>query len=168
MAEPIRTNLNAILAALIQQLVSWPAVPDVSDCYVVDNDAPELTQSKLIVMLRPRGETPVRNVQESGGRVDRRVRRKLGVLIYTQLDLDEVGRASSSLTDATFGHLVAEDDVVDALDTFQPVDLNGNALTYEPVAWLGVGEPRRNDGGWSRSVLEFDVPYLRNLDQSMQ
>jgi hypothetical protein len=105
----IRSNITDILAALAARLVAAGVVPSAAFCYAVDHDDPELTAGKRLALLRPRGETPVRGVQEAAGRVDRRVRRRLSVLAYTQFNLDQSGRAAAALTDATYGHLALED-----------------------------------------------------------
>jgi hypothetical protein len=164
---PVQTPISPILDAIKAQLVARNVhTPD--HIFMVAVDDPPHTMGDSDILLRPMRISPTQ--PKGAGRVERRVRRLLKVIVRTRLALDEVDRDFAWLEDASLGHFVMEEAVVNWLDTFQPTDGSGNALTFEPLDWVPSSQPEKEkaDSSWGRSELFFEIPYILTLDQSLQ
>ena len=183
MATVLPTNIAAIIAAIQAELVvaapagyagivQYPSQLGLSanNILLVADDDPPTIQGNREVLLRPRGLLADREFVEASGRVDRRVRRRLSVIVRTLLRVDPVDSDAQFLTDAANGHYALEEAVWNILDTFLPIDANNNALCFEPIHPLPTTEARRDrkNAGWGWSACDFEVPYILALDQSRQ
>lgn len=118
------------------------------------------------IILRPGAGTPDGAAVLGGGRITTFERRTLNVTLRTRNALDQVASDSNWLLDDD-GHLAFEDQVIDALQINYPI-VSQLAVYKEPMRYMGVSEPRTNENKWGESIVQFEIKYLRSLDQSRQ
>lgn len=130
---------------------------------------PELN-GDIDILLRPRGVSPITNV-DGAGRTDMRMRRILEVIPRLRWAIDEMTEDKNFLLDVN-GFLALEDKIIDRLELFQPTNKAGTAfLTYEPMRFIGTGDLDKDikpDGKWGISTLLYEVCYVQDLDQTRQ
>jgi hypothetical protein len=170
MATQNRSSLIPILQAIQTQLMSttsfplervnivatWPKDPQI----VGDQD----------LLIRPLGF--ICNLEEGAqgaGRVETLIHRRLAIKVRTRLAYDSEQDQVGWLTDATLGHLQLEEQVLDSLQNFIPMDGSSNWLVAQPLQLVGGDQPEDPEGldGNGESVVYFDLAYLPALNQSV-
>lgn len=93
------------------------------------------------------------------------IARNLNILCRDRVALDPTNESQVLLTDQNLGLFVLEEQVINALLEYLPVDRQGNALTTAPIKFLGQPaetaehEEWANNLGWGDSWLVFQLVY---------
>ena len=165
----IRAGLTIVLSAVKAQLVSYLPI----------------TPGQVLILARRRQEAPHLTGDQDlllkvgpffpanpgiSDRIDCRVRQRLTVVVRTRWETDEADRDDTWLLDPNVGNRVLVEDVLDALQKFEPADQNGNALVYEPMKFVAGGEPGKDpdQGEWGEDDITFELPLTLPLKQSWQ
>ncbi|MDE2105775.1 MAG: hypothetical protein KGL39_51600 [Patescibacteria group bacterium] len=164
---PIRASLKDILLLIQTQVVAITGL-DISRVIITAKSPDQVLHAGATedILLRVMGERPDTNQIDGAGRIVNNRLRTVQVVVRTKVALDPTGQDQVHLTDPTLGHFVLEDSVVDALEEFFPLDINGNLLTAVPVRigpW-GLPTPDREDDTWLSSTADLEIVYTRNLD----
>lgn len=166
MATWRRANFTEILLAVRAYLVSETGLDDtrVFVSALGADDVPRFSATQDLI-LRPQGEEPLAGIVDGSGRYDRRTRRSFEAIVRTRVLLDQSGRDSVRLTDASLGHLALEDAVVDALELYHLADSAGDALAAPLRVGRLTGPQRlRDDRTWVWSAFTVEVEHRRDLD----
>jgi hypothetical protein len=97
--------------------------------------------------------------------------RDITVTLWTRLQTDEATSDYQWLTNASLGHLQAEEQLYNALAGWQPLDSNGLWVLEEPIYPRPVDRPlkSRKRVGWGRSTVQFSVMFaLSAVDAAYQ
>lgn len=172
MATVVRSKFADILTAVQTQLRSSTSFP-AARCFMSIREPMQqewIGQGDQFIVIRPRGSNANRPIEIGAGRIDTRATRRFSVILRTRLEIDEENKAPEWLTNATYGHLVTEHAIFDALQDFQPLDSSSNWLACEPIKFVACGQPDedRTMTGWGFSVSEWDVTHVLDLSQSYQ
>jgi hypothetical protein len=172
---PDPTHDHALFSEVVLAMKAWlgselqrtlgldPSVVSVSAI-----DDPPHHQAERDVVLRVQGERSVEGNWAGGGRHDDRRKRQVKVICRTRMWLDQADRDDLLLTSvepATLGHLALEDAVADALQTWQGLRANGDALNYP--AYVGdLTDPEKEKStqgptGWVSSHFTVRLEYDR-------
>lgn len=170
MATVVRSKFAAILTAVQTQLRSSTGFPAERCFMAITEISPSVAQADKYIVIRPRGASINAPIEIGAGRIDTRAKRRFSVILRTRFEVDEDGKAPAWLTDATYGHLLTEHAIFDALCDFQPLDDSSNWLACEPIKLVSVGQPDEDKQftGWGYSVSEWDVTHVLDLTQSYQ
>ena len=163
------TNLSTVLLALQAWLVTKLGFPAERVLIEARDSLDFNPQADQYAWIRPRSQRWAAQ-RTGGGRFDNRVRRRTTVTLRTRLLLDESTQDAQLLTNASLGHLPTEHALFNALEMWQPFDTDGSPLLYEPLA---VEEARGVDKvpeqpGWGQDSYAFDLPFVLDLDQTVQ
>lgn len=159
--QPKRTRFSDVLLAIRDQIVNMAAV-QANKVEIVSRDSPVKTKAEKLVFLRPRRYTVGREEVDSAGRLVTAKIRQLDVIINSRAALDKPDSDQTWLTDTGGrGYFDFEEDVIDALQDFFPVDSDGNNLTMYPIRILAGSQPDIEDEpGWGAASATFEVAYM--------
>lgn len=162
--------LGLLHAYLVEQL-RMPATSIFITALEMDDVQPLSGQRDLLIQLT--GESPL-PWQEGGGRHVNGRSRGLKLALRTRLHLDQPSIDTARLTEETFGHLAAEEAIVDALESFQPTDAAGNVLAL-PILCGEWSAPTRGALGQHKKAsgrimthLEIALRYLKDLNTTWE
>lgn len=149
----LRARLAAGLGWDEERIIITAAEPDDTPHHQADQD----------ILLRLEGERPEASIDGGGRYVNLRTR-NIAVWARSRLFLDTRDSDLARLTHTSLGHVALEDDIVDVLEGWLPVDDDGNA-TSTPVILGTFSRPEkdRKDDGWVRSRVDLSFQYLRDL-----
>ncbi len=122
------------------------------------------------VYIRVYQPVPITNT--GGQRLNFLTRRIVRIYLYSRSNVDVYGEDTAAMTAEAQGHLYFEEQVLNWLVDWFPVDPNGKFLTVEPLHPLdpAEGPPERiatvEDAGFLRSTLDFEVLYTLNIDRT--
>jgi hypothetical protein len=89
----------------------------------------------------------------------------------TRLAADSLDRDDNFLLNPTTGHLVLEENIVEALNGFMPTDIMGNILLAEVMRWLPSAEVTKDQPPpslqWGETGLVFEMAYIFPHDQTV-
>lgn len=161
-----------ILQAIRKEIVRLRVVEDINRIMLVARRTavPNLVGDKdIIIRVNP---TQVMVSVEGEGRFFTKLRRLIEVIPRVRTALDPVGRDDDWLTDESLGFLAFEDAVIDALQLFQPMNIDETAfLIIEPMRLVSVSnpdKPNEPNSKWGSSVQSWEIVYQAELDQSRQ
>jgi hypothetical protein len=173
MATVLRTPISTILLN-IQSVVMANTGLGAEAVHIVAKKEIRFQADKEIY-IRP--GTPVRDsvVADGSGRYALLIRRPITIDIGCRCALDTINDGTVALTDSTqgLGLFTTEEQVLQMTDTVL-LDGSNNALLFEPIRFIGGGEPPTQDMtdeaplGMNQSTLVFEVAYmaaLGNLDE---
>lgn len=131
---------------------------------------PKLTGDRDIILRV--GSTQKIPSTEGQGRFYIRLRRIIEVIPRCRSALDEVGKDTIWLTDESLGFFAFEEAVMDAVELFQPMNVEETAfLVDEPMRIVGFGIPDKDvdpDGKWGSETMMVETIYQAPLTQSRQ
>jgi hypothetical protein len=170
MATVSSTTFDVILLNLLVQLQTVTGFP-AERCGVSQDGDPEQVQRQAdqFILVRLDDQTPDPHSVTGRGRNQPLFTRRVFVVLWTRLLLDEAQRDLVHLTDAALGHLPAEAKLWDALLCYEPTDGGNNWLVSEPIKPGPCKAPikgKRADAvfaGWMWSGLQFDVSYALSM-----
>ncbi len=171
MATFAHSNIGTILLAIQARIMDVTELP-ASLVLLVATDAQDTPHFAGLqdVLIRPMEESRSPGYLEGTGRNDDMRNRKVNIYCRVVSFTDPAGQDATKLTDATTGLLQLEDQVANALQIFLASDAQQNALTL-PMYVDGPSAPvldKDGDTNWISSYFSVNVPYLRNLDLSVQ
>ena len=162
MATVIRSSLRGILSAIKAQIISGVPLPAARVLVSVRKQVPHF-QADQDVVIRPRGFKIEKIITDQVGRWETTLRRRIDFTCRTRLGVDESDRDESWLQHASFGHILLEEKVVDAMQEFFPADASGNHLVREPMLLTDGLDPDKEQDDelveWGQSTVSFDVVY---------
>lgn len=167
MATVIRAKFGQILKKMKARLISKGVASNERVVIVAPgrHKGPSLEYADHYVEVQPDSELTQIEIYHGAGRLDFRVTRKVRIITWTRLELDEPAEDEALLTHEDLGHFDHEDDAVDALAGFHPEDESQNALTVGPLHVVTVSAPDRPvPEGWAMSAFGVEVVYERSLD----
>ncbi len=158
--QPIRARFSSILLALKARIIARAVVP-AAQLEIIADDQPPPTKGEKLVYLRPRRHSAGQPQVESAGRLDTRLTRTVDVFVRTRATIDKISSSEQWLTDQARGILDLEEDIVNALQDFAPVDSDGNLLTVQPIRITTGAQPDSGakKQGWGQSSSSWDVIY---------
>lgn len=171
-AKEIRTGMGAILPVLVSRLAlvtEFP--PERILTWVGDSDPPHLQGDQDVVVVLA-GFNPDQAWFTGGGRYTMRLTERIEVQARTRLALDPTGSAYIWLTDATLGHILLRNKVLNALAGFMPADADGNVLVTDCLKPVPSRRPKQ-DGSraspvdWGSELLTFEVSYEQSVDTTL-
>jgi hypothetical protein len=173
MATTVRTSLPILLLNIQSWVRSLNLVPDPTAVKMwLGRKPPRPNQADHTIYLWPKNQSVKKTFGNAAGRIDTRVNRRVIVLAFSRVDFDAMDQADGVLTDPTYGHLVFEHSLYDALECYLPLDGSGNALVEQPIRLESTAETERvneeTPDGWVSSALEFSVSFELALNQSRQ
>ena len=171
MATVLRSRLSAILPLIQARVTAVMGLPEERVLLTGEMDnLPWDTQADQYVWIRPREMRPNAPIIVGAGRHDARTNRSCLATLRTRYAVDEGPQEARWLLDRSFGHLDAEQLLLDALFLFQPTDAAGNWLVHEPLQPMPVSAPRKDqrDKDWGESTFEFSIDFTLDLNQSYQ
>lgn len=160
-----KTSASTVLLALRDWVVSQTGLDDTRVIItVLDAEATPRFGAPQDILLRPLDESPEVGIIDGAGRFDNRRRKRFQVCVRTRLLLDSTGQDYTRLTDASLGHTIMEDAVVDALELYWPSD--GSDALCSPVRVGKLSDPKRirDDPDWVWSGFDCDFEYTRDLN----
>jgi hypothetical protein len=169
-AQPIRTSIRTIALAIQTQIMAITGFKSDRVGIVGDGVIPHFTATQD-VLIRLMDENGDDDALHGAGRVDDRRDRHMTIVCRVRSQQDQAGSDLLRLTRLTTGLVTLEDQVMDALQIFQPQDNVSNVITPEPMRIInGPHAPRHDpdDINWISSEIDLTVKYIRNLDQSRQ
>lgn len=164
----LRSSFRDILSDVRTHLVEQTGLDD-HLVRVIAREAlpPEFLGSQHII-LRPRNPEPQQEWVEGAGRVATVIRRNLAVILRTPGLRDQSDQDTHWLSDATDGHFVLEEAIVDALQMYFPDSDNQDHLVIEPMRLVPSTAPSKEYPQWGITDLEFSILYSLSLDQTIQ
>jgi hypothetical protein len=170
MAQPIQTTLDVILSAVKAKLIA-ANVASASCVYL--SLTPDFATMPLVppgdqlLILVPGRQTVFQGAVRGGGNdallFDNAI---LDIWLYCRLNTDENPRSDNWLTDPTLGAIPTMNTLIRTLQLWQPVDVNNNGLTYEPMRLLQIEQGRRLGGkagteapGWASIVSSWQFRW---------
>lgn len=170
MATVLATDLRTLLIDLRERIMDRLDFPAERVLIIARAKMPANLQADQYVIIRVMGQKPDWNTEYGHGRVEHRVRRTLQIVLKTRLATDEVNEDFLWLTDKSLGHLDMEHELYDSLQTYSPIDVNDNALIYEPLVVTMVDRPLKEEVNeeWGESWIEVELPFIMRLDQTYQ
>lgn len=177
MAKVIRASIGPLLTNIKAKVqtdlgLADPQVRIIARDPTRENPYLPKTLSGNHILLRPQAPIPQNQDWVQGaGRVATVLARVLSVICRTRLQTDVADYDEQWLTDATYGHFVLEEAVLDSLQLYKPEDGLGNLLVIQPMRLVeGGNAPTKEhlDEGWGETTLNFSIYYAANLNQSVQ
>lgn len=169
MATVLRSNLQTILPLIKTRIMDVTGLE--SEAVVYSKQPAKVKpsfQADKVVVLWVRSQITQKPFVAGAGRVDTRVTRRVTVVIWNRLEVDYDLQDEAFFTDANYAIFILENQVLDALATFKPVDAQNNIVVTEPL-WIGpVAEPVPDMEGWGHSEVDIEIVYELDLDQSYQ
>ena len=167
MPTTLLTSLSPILEAIQSQLMTTTSFPieRVRLVKAWPRSGEEVGDQDLNV--RPLGFiVHEEDGVEGAGRLETIIHRDVGVMIRSRLGVDYLESAQAWLTDPTLGYLPIEEQVIDSLHGFIPVDGSNNILVTQQIK-LRSGEAIEavysDNPEFGGCVLHFEVCYLPPL-----
>jgi hypothetical protein len=185
MAFPSQSASFADIALAIQaQIAATIQVDPTNNIYIdpnfvrmVVNDDFQATNiaEPLFFFLRFYGPQP--DTDAGAGRLGRPYYRILRAFVFTRQNIDVSGDQTQMLTAPTtgdglttaIGHFRREEELINALDDFWPIDTNGNLLTIEPLHSMDASDgppvkPWIDKAGIARSYFDYQIRYVSPLN----
>jgi hypothetical protein len=174
-------QFGKIVLAIKQQLVDYELtvggtddaviLPATAIKIVARDQVPKFTADRD-VLIRVGRLSVLSGTVQGAGRVATRAQRMVSVTPRTRLSLDESDRDEEWLTNATLGHFLLEEQIIDALHLFFPLDANGVApFLVEPMRLMEGDQPGRDrqmPQMFGDTSLVYECVYMVTLDQEMQ
>lgn len=159
--QPKRVRFSDVLLAIRDRIVDTAAV-QANKIGIVARDEPIKSNAEKLVFLRPRRYTIGREEVDSAGRLATVMIRQLDVIINSRAALDKPNSDQVWLTDAGGrGYFDLEEDVLNSLQEFFPVDSDGNNLTIYPIRIFAGSQPDiEKEPGWGAANATFEVAYM--------
>ena len=170
MAAVIRSKLSAILPLIKTQLMATTSFPTERVLISMRDVHPNVMQADQYIVIRPRGSVTDEPIEIGAGRVDTRLSRRVAIILRTRLEIDQDHVDVEWLTNATYGHLDVEHQIINSLQDFQVIDGSANWLVVKPLKLGPVSDPNpvQEFTGWGQSVQEYEVKYEADLTQTYQ
>ena len=150
-----RTNTTpvAVLRAVTARLQDALHLNDAT-CFISLPGMPiDVNPGTLYVTIEPGGGSFGQGMLDGGGRNQLSDDSTLVTVVHTRLNVDELGRATQALTDATLGLLAMYWQVVDTLTIWDAQDTDGNEILREPMRPLSHGDPQWDQDTYSKQVV---------------
>jgi hypothetical protein len=172
MPTPVRSAFRDILLSLAPRLVAKGVVADASRVLIVARrkKTPHFAAVQD-VLVRPAGFRVQIPWADTEGRVGMLIRRTILLTPRTRMELDQADQDIDLLTDASLGHFVFEEAIINALHLYQPLDGAGDALTIEPMHLTQGDDAAKEDEksqGWGYATLNLEASYFLAVDQADQ
>lgn len=169
MATWLRSSFNDILGSVVARLAEVTSFPS-ERIKITAKRQWARYQNDQVLFVIPQGITRTAAVADGSGRIMTQVERQVWVQCAVRLALDTVDSGEYWFTDETLGLIALEEMVLDALTEWKPVDTSQNALTIEPVKFLGAVPPTQEVEmpGYGQETLAFNIIYGLPLTQSYQ
>ena len=169
MATWLRSSFNDIIVAVRTRLIDVTGLP-IDRVKITAKRQWAHYQADQLLNLVP--QTITRNVQvaDGSGRIMTQIERQLWVQCVNRLATDTIDDGTQWFIDETYGLITLEENVLDALTDWRPVDDSQNALTIEPVKFLAGVPPIQEIEmpGWGQETLAFNIIYAPPLNQDYQ
>ena len=129
----------------------------------------KFTADKILILVPQQlGRDAV--VSDGSGRIMTALKRQLWVQCVCRLALDTIDDGTQFFTNTSYGLIPFEEQVLNALVEFQPINSAGTALTIEPIKFIGGVPPTQEveSVGWGQETLAFEITYAPALNQAYQ
>lgn len=166
MAKWARTNPETILLAVLARLAETTELDEsrIILSIIQPEDVPTFAAFQDVV-VRAMSEMPDSGAVHGAGRHHDLRERTIEVSARTRVQLDQTAQALAQLTDATLGHLILENLIVEALQEWLAPGSDGDVLTAPmEVGRLTTPARLRTNPDWVCSTFTVNFQYVRDLD----
>ena len=164
MPTPVNTTLDVLLLAAQNKLLS-DGVFAINNCYIAVKPDLLIFPPGPICVLTPGRQKIDETIRVGAGRYIIVVDGLMTVSIWQAVDLDQTPRDATFLTDAALGIITLVTSMINSLELYQPLDVNGNQLMPYGFELISMDQYSReiNGVGWGGITSTFSMEYSLNI-----